>query len=107
MSPWFRSRGRLFYVLVCARVASRMCCDGGSLTKSLLSLLPSLTHDYPECLHSLAALRSAEFAFTHKGWAGGDKAEIMGVRVCVCVYVHSVFVCAGKVEVEEGKKKST
>lgn len=44
---------------------------------------------------------------TRGGRAGGDKAEIMGVRVCVCVFVHSVFVCAGKGELGEGKKKST
>lgn len=70
--------------------------------------VPSHTPDYPECLYSLVALRSAELAFTHGEREGGneDKAEIMSVcvRVVGCVRLHLMFVCAEKGELGEEKK---
>lgn len=57
----------------------------------LLFPLPPRTLDYPECLCSLAAWRSAEFAFVHQEREGKrrkeDKAEIMSVCVHVAVSV--------------------
>lgn len=53
----------------------------------------------------MAALRSAEFAFTHKKW-GGQSWDYVCVYVCVYVrvFAFTVFVCAGKGEQWEGKK---
>lgn len=57
----------------------------------LLFPLPPRTLDYPECLSTLAAWRSAEFAFVHREREGKrrkeDKAEIMSVCVHVAVSV--------------------
>lgn len=91
------------------RTTTSMSCDFcGSFWLPLSFPVPSHTPDYPECLHSVVALRSAELAFTRGEREGGneDKAEIMSVcvRVVGCVRLHLMFVCAGKGELGEEKK---
>lgn len=101
VSPWFRSRGRLFYVPVCVSV----CCDGGSLTRPLLSLLPSLNHDTTIIPRMPLLPGSLEVCWVcfHTQGAGGGETKLR-LWVWGCVFVHSVFVCAGKGELGEGKK---
>lgn len=79
-------------VSVCTKscTASSVFCFLGFFSP-LLFPLPPRTLDYPECLSTLAAWRSAEFAFVHREREGKrrkeDKAEIMSVCVHVAVSV--------------------
>lgn len=79
----------------------------------LLFPLPPRTLDYPECLSTLAAWRSAEFAFVHREREGKrrkeDKAEIMSVCVCACgsECVSALNVCGGKRRTGGGRRRGS
>lgn len=115
MVQWWETGFSLF-ACICARVCVFSVYDIMHSIKCVLLVfpfsfpLPSRTLDYPECLSSLAAWRSAEFASTQRERRreGGrerkeDKAEIMSV--CVCVWMCTLNVCLCRRRRTEREKK--